>query len=152
MPRHATPCVAASRVPPETSLDPARAARAQQRNKGGMERLSAPGQRDSQRWAEIRAWAFPAQNLLLFQPHLVLPHSHGKTSFGRHSPFPPSLCGLPPLCIGLAKGLSGGLTWRSLCFLVAGTREQVRLCPHHLPRATRGRRSPCFTCFNVDAT
>lgn len=83
---------------------------------------------------------------------LLLPPSRGKTSFGRHGPFPPSLCGLPALCIGLAKGLGGGLTERSLCFLVVGSREQVRLCPRHRPRATRDRRLPCFTCFNVDAT
>lgn len=41
--RHATPRVAASPVTLETSPDPARATRAQQRNKGGMERPCAPG-------------------------------------------------------------------------------------------------------------
>lgn len=37
-------------------------------------------------------------------------HSDGKTSFERHSLFPPGLCGFPSLCIGLAKGLDDGLT------------------------------------------
>lgn len=37
-------------------------------------------------------------------------HSDGKTSFERHSLFPPRLCGFPSLCIELAKGLNDGLT------------------------------------------
>lgn len=53
------PCQAPAHPSP-TSLDPAGVTRAWQRGKGGIKCLFARGRRDSQRWAKIRVWAFPA--------------------------------------------------------------------------------------------